>query len=289
MGSHTFETTIYGYDHTPDGMENAYRHAVEDALYEDGHDGYNGTISTTEGVRRSSAHPDPVGEAQVDWDQISKLQDRLSKWDVCEAVPVYKSIPAKVETLGSIIMQVTVPSDTPESEWHDTLTAACEKQIAKFRREGLSVGTVDEFDPTKRESKRVVFGKKDQHQVRISRFQIVTPPKITTAATKGATETRFFIITPDQRMMPEWDKGYATQAKARAALPTTPRWNDTEFEIISMTRRVGGQALVTHSIDTRGGRKNTPVQCLVRVSKVVTPATVDKTRTGWLFYGWAAS
>ena len=47
MGAQTFMITAYGKD-----MKSAYDNAVEDYLYEYGHDSYNGTISTTCGYRQ---------------------------------------------------------------------------------------------------------------------------------------------------------------------------------------------------------------------------------------------
>ena len=45
MGATTFQTTRHGWT-----MTEAYKTAVEDAVYERGSDAYNGTISTTSGV-----------------------------------------------------------------------------------------------------------------------------------------------------------------------------------------------------------------------------------------------
>ncbi len=46
MGSHTFHHTVIGKGMTP---EKAYTTLVSEAQHRDGHDPYNGTISTTEG------------------------------------------------------------------------------------------------------------------------------------------------------------------------------------------------------------------------------------------------
>jgi len=52
MGAHTFHITIGGK-----GMDEgkAYASACRDAQYEHGHDGYNGTISTTNGIVKFEA------------------------------------------------------------------------------------------------------------------------------------------------------------------------------------------------------------------------------------------
>ena len=49
MGAHTFQETIGGKGMT---ASEAYTALVDQALYESGHDAYNGTISTTSGFVR---------------------------------------------------------------------------------------------------------------------------------------------------------------------------------------------------------------------------------------------
>ena len=62
MGACDFKTIGYGKD-----LQDAYKNAVESALYEHGHDSYNGTISTTSGVELVTDAPRYGTQAFRDW------------------------------------------------------------------------------------------------------------------------------------------------------------------------------------------------------------------------------
>jgi len=63
----------------------AYREAVEDAEYEDGHDSYNGTISTTDGFYTRTDNP-RYGTAAFDkWEE--KILDKTDKRD-CHCIEI---------------------------------------------------------------------------------------------------------------------------------------------------------------------------------------------------------
>ena len=79
MGAHNFEQTIY----TQKSMRDAYDELVQEALHEDGHNGYNGTISTTGGVIASPLSSTPVREDQIDWSAVSERLDHLEKRGYC--------------------------------------------------------------------------------------------------------------------------------------------------------------------------------------------------------------
>ena len=70
MGASNITTTASGKT-----MDEAYRNAVEDALYDYGHSSYNGSISTTNGVinKTDEYKKDPDG-----WD--GKAEDATDKW-----------------------------------------------------------------------------------------------------------------------------------------------------------------------------------------------------------------
>tara|TARA_Y100001938_G_C7862145_1_gene316122 strand:+ start:234 stop:503 length:270 start_codon:yes stop_codon:yes gene_type:complete len=57
-------------------MADAYKNAVEDALHEEGHNAYNGTISTTDGFvdKTEEFEKDPEG-----W--VEKAEENTNKWD----------------------------------------------------------------------------------------------------------------------------------------------------------------------------------------------------------------
>ena len=79
MGAITFDLTEVGrYKNASE----AYSEAVEEALYDMGHDSYNGTISTTDGFRKLNTHHRYGSKAWNKW--VEKLLDELDKRDcVC--------------------------------------------------------------------------------------------------------------------------------------------------------------------------------------------------------------
>jgi len=81
MGAHTFSVHIDG-DIT---AEEAYNIAVEDAIYEYGHDSYNGTISTTSGFKilssKSLSREEVKKRARQAFDN-----DEVEKWEAAGAI-----------------------------------------------------------------------------------------------------------------------------------------------------------------------------------------------------------
>lgn len=82
MGAHNFSDSVIGkFD-----ASGAYEQAVEDALYQYGHDPYNGTISTTNGFRLLTDHPRVGTKAFYKWEE--KMLDGMGKWGPCCAVEI---------------------------------------------------------------------------------------------------------------------------------------------------------------------------------------------------------
>lgn len=97
MGATNFDTIVRGDDLT---MQDAYDQARDQALYDRGHDPYNGTISTTSGVMLApdlpkGSTPITVEEAQAHlgvttgdgeywWDRDEQPQ----KWESAWAIPL---------------------------------------------------------------------------------------------------------------------------------------------------------------------------------------------------------
>tara|TARA_R110000744_G_scaffold304368_1_gene412894 strand:- start:804 stop:1145 length:342 start_codon:yes stop_codon:yes gene_type:complete len=76
MGATNFGNLAVGrYKNASD----AYNKLVEDAEYEDGHDAYNGTISTTDGFRTSNDNPRYGTKSFNKWED--KMIDDMSKYD----------------------------------------------------------------------------------------------------------------------------------------------------------------------------------------------------------------
>lgn len=261
MGAHNFETTIY----TSKTVDAAYQEAVDLALYENGHEPYNGTISTTEGVALSPlANGDgtPTPEDQIDWRAINKRLDHLNKWEHCEALPIAKVIDPRTEYRGSLTAEVRVNSDLLTNGTLRELEAALEAALTRHLRRCIRVDQQISLDPDYR-GQATVLHATDPGAYTATHWghQIAQEPKATTRATKGKTETRYFVLPAGATQMPAWDTGHPSQAAARAALPTTlpssRGWDQSpraEYEVISMTRRVNGDPLVTHTLDAATGK-----------------------------------
>jgi len=78
MGAHNFHDQQYGETHSQ-----AYKEAVERAIYDYGHDAYNGTISTTSGA---VLIPLNEGESLEEWAMRVIEDDRVEKWENCACV-----------------------------------------------------------------------------------------------------------------------------------------------------------------------------------------------------------
>lgn len=105
MGGTDFRTYATGTD-----LQTAYRSAVSDALMEYGHDGYNGTISTTSGVEKLDSTPRTQKGAEV----LSGVEiDRASKWGPALAIPVAAD---EHFTFSTGSLSVTLPP-VVKTEW----------------------------------------------------------------------------------------------------------------------------------------------------------------------------
>lgn len=79
MGAHDFHTEAIA-----ETAGEAYRNAVADALYEEGHNSYNGTISTTSGF---VMEPLLEGESIYEWVHRVTMDDKITqKWENCACV-----------------------------------------------------------------------------------------------------------------------------------------------------------------------------------------------------------
>lgn len=264
MGSHTFENVLY----STASAQDTYRQTCDQSAYEDGHSGYSGTIATTEGVRALPVAPMTLAQARA---LADTRIGSLSKWGVCEAIPLVAETAAEYESLGTQQVTVTVSGAVYNDE--QALTTALAKAL-KVKAEAIA-------------STRLAY---DRGPDRPHRALLSSTPKVTAAAPKAKTETRFFIVTTDNQRMPKWEDGHPTQSAARAALPTVLRhqWNTiapVEAEIISMTRRVTGEPLVAATVEA----KTVTATFDVTLQRLVKKATAGTTRAGWMFYGWAAS
>lgn len=100
MGATDFRTTRRGWN-----MTEAYKRAVEDAVYENGNDSYNGTISTTNGVidKTSMFKSSKLSIDEFINKHIESCQKWGSAWGVCIEEPIQNKskIKSKVTNIVS--------------------------------------------------------------------------------------------------------------------------------------------------------------------------------------------
>lgn len=81
MGACSFTTSAYGKS-----ISDAYNNAVDDATHEYGNDAYNGTISTTRGVKDVTAEYKRSGKSLSQY--INDNIDNFNKWGACGGICV---------------------------------------------------------------------------------------------------------------------------------------------------------------------------------------------------------
>lgn len=104
MGATNSIDIMWGYDHTPAGMKKAYEDAYADALYEYGHNPYNGTISTTNGVVLAKDNNYNAFKPMhyIDFDSDPRFYEwpedfGAKKWGPAAAVPIFTKDGADLE------------------------------------------------------------------------------------------------------------------------------------------------------------------------------------------------
>ncbi|WP_156150409.1 hypothetical protein [Gordonia sihwensis] len=250
---------------TTDSAEDAYRQACADAAHEDGHGAYSGTIATTYGVRVvPGVKPMTMTEART---VIDKRLDDLNKWDVCEAIPLVAETPAVYERGELVDLTITVPG----SVFNDRHEMAA--VIAKKLR--LKADQIENYEVV-----RDHLGKE----------VMTVSPRVRATAPVGKPVKRYFIIDPYYPQLPDFTRGYTSQAEARKALADQVHAScsgvtrEKSLEIIAITRRDNGDPLVEATVTV----KSVTATLKVHTRKKTAPATRGKDRAGWLFFGWAA-
>lgn len=154
MGATDFVTFVPGTN----TMKAAYQAAVSQALSEYGHDGYNGTISTTSGARQV-VHT-PVTSRTAAFYAQAHIDD-AQKWEDALAVPVADDSQFKFSTAK---FKVTLDPTKINTEW-DIKEAATEMAFAKYGH------TLDRVDVTvKMTTKTVVESAKGSA---VTRYELV--------------------------------------------------------------------------------------------------------------------
>lgn len=245
MGSCTFTQIIT----TTKSATEAYDDLVEQARYEWGSEPYNGTISTTDGLHEVPSKPLTIAQAA---EIVSERIATMSKYEPCQVLPLVTQSEAVYETVScSEPLSVEVPVDADD----ETIARAVHR-AAKVRYSA-------------------------HNQVSGTCGSPVTV-KRTVRATKGASTTTFYVVWAGS-FPKRHQKGYSSQAEARAALSTMTM--PGQWEVLGVTRRADGSGLVEGTI--------TGLTCewkgRLTTRRLLRPETVGTERTGWYFYGVAAT
>lgn len=255
MGASDFHLVVRGNN----DLNEAYSRACEDARYEHGSDGYNGTISTTNGV--SLVHrefvPVQVANRMAEYDDDSPYWRGLEKWEACAAIPL---LAKDCVTVREVVLNVAIDG-APD---YDVRRKAIAAEAERRKRAGEVY-----LDETRGDS---------------------LPPatvrsKVTAQATSGKAVTRYILGGTYISGSPgrSWETGFPSQAAARAwadkALRETQGLGDMKVTIDAITRREDGSPLVI--VERKIAKATVPVR--VQFGTVRNPK-----QDGFLFFGWAA-
>lgn len=119
MGATEFTTQVY----RAPSMESAYRTAVSEATLEYGNDGYNGTISTTSGVRSAVDRPMTEQGAYL----YAASHDDGQKWEAAIGIPV-----ADVKNFTFKKIKLTVSLDPSEDDCNFSPNYELEEKARKL-------------------------------------------------------------------------------------------------------------------------------------------------------------
>lgn len=245
MGHHEYSFTGKGAT-----ASEAYRDATENGLHSD----------------------DPILYSRLDGYSITKFGDRVFLTAAQADHAVNTAYPQLESYEPAWAVAVAHTDDVKTRE-----------QVVKFTVDG-------DFNRMDYAARRAAFakaaaakaraGETFSHAARHGNTETVRKTRETVRATEGKTETRFFLI-PVNRFggftFPRWDAGFPSQAEARAAAKKSLDQYDS-LDVISMTRRVGGDPLVT-------ARKET-LSTTVTFTAVYAKPKVARPRVGsWLFVG----
>lgn len=286
MGAHDVTHYISGYEND---LKGAYRQLVDNALHDHGYDGYNGTISTTSGVHQVFPTAARIAVSRKEAENFAEARfDHIEKRGHCEAILVREEKPeVSKQLLWNYCAELTVDSSVMEMSYEERHDLLSKKMTAHVRSQLKKGETL-----VAQRGQRLSAPAEEVKNIKAQGIYGHTflPQSVTeTVVEKSERVTKYFIVTTDNKWMPEWKDGFETQAQARAALPKSLKRGslEDEYEIISMTRRQSGAGLVSHKVTTKKS-KTVKVKVEATIVKVIEPAK-ETGGTGWYIYGMAAS
>jgi hypothetical protein len=276
MGAHDFTAYVSGTMSAAD----AYRQAVEQARYEYGADGYNGTISTTSGFQVVQREPvsaaaandlvERYWETEYDEDQSKRPFPSFyaQKWETCGAIAILDDSTVRRRT-RTVVLRVSGP-DMPRGDALRDLAAANLAQLSSRPRSPRARGG---YGTTVRPSETV-------ESVRVLSDEPTR--RVASERTKGRTKTEYLVMAGGRTVAVCGSQSEAFQAAKNAAA----QWaesrfgGDAEFTVTARTVRETGEPLAVARVVTVSRKLK------VEVSLATMPA--ERRLGGWLFFGLAS-
>jgi hypothetical protein len=248
MGGTYFSNVVRGINN----VHEAFRSEYQSSGFQDGYS-YSGTISSTDFAGVYTNNFMSLGEANLINKEVEK--------GYCYGVPLLAEDDTKMRKIEGTI---TLTKGADEGQRSAEFKAAFDKLVKLKPNEYVSENYFDQIS------------------------EVATVVADTSVLATTATEKKFFVkhIHFDQNDL-KWEKGYKTQAEARAAAIA---YMESQFnrrfggidtiEVVAMTRRVNGDPLLRFKKKV----KKVTYQVTVYVNTVI-PGKQD----GWFFFGVAPS
>lgn len=245
-------------------VSDAYNECVQLALHEYGHDGYNGTISTTNGYKVFSAKPVTQVEAEA---IVEREMDNLSKWDACGAVAVSDAGDGPTR---KVTRKVTLDNESADYElrqWADSPEGQAKLKLALKPGERLLRLTIIADERTYTHKKVRNYGAVERRFIAGMNRRITYPT----------------FAEAEDAWINSLERAATAQAEHRAKYPGYGGSNHIagEHTITEIVLR-GGEAWRTKIVTTVKRKLTVELE-------LVGPASPSSTFHHWLFFGWAAT
>lgn len=269
MGAHDF-----GYYVKSDkSAREVYRNEVAQATFERGHDGYNGTISTTHGVQEFPGIPVTETEAARRSEELID-ECEVEKWGSAGAIAVYEPAAKDVRKVTRIVKLTGEQLRANGGSLWETL-----RKLDALAPEGVVRAGERLVDYAVVNKPGSAWGNK---------ADVTYKTRVLTEATEGAKATRYFITGGQyEHRARAWANGFASQAEARAALTESLKvsqpngWGgEVEYGIVAESRREDGSPLVRSRLEI--------ISVNVKLEFTVVKTPVASKRSGWYLFGIAA-
>lgn len=262
MGHHDVVGTVFGYD----DLDAAYNYLYETDEWDGDWKRHSGGVMTDSRFRTPILSDDR--EAMIAAEEA--LSNRTESYSYALAAPLIKVEPARYEHVREAhITMDFVTADLDEKDYYAGLSEAGKKKVAKAL--GVKYAEVGDI--------RMDYASGVKRKYTL---------KYKAETGEGKAETRYFVIPENESgNMPAWEKGFATQAAARASVHGTKefetgtnRYIGSKFEIVGMIRRQDGGALVKSKSHVT--KATLPLR--VDIRRKVSERRVTNER-GWLIVG----